>query len=86
MNLVKINSHWEFEVPWYLDILQTSKIKMQVGKKQFAAEANQMSKEETKCVFGAYALEHADFMHPLTFAVLDESPLLLNEDLLHRSH
>jgi len=53
-----IAAAWRKKADWYLNILQSPKVKVQVGNWQFEAEANSTSREEAEHVLWGYAQKH----------------------------
>jgi len=65
---------WRKKADWYLNILQTPRVRVQVGNRQFEAEANQTSREEAQRVLWEYAQKHP-------FALRELSSMMLGERL-----
>jgi deazaflavin-dependent oxidoreductase (nitroreductase family) len=63
---------WRNKADWYLNILNTPKVKVQVGERQFEAEANQISRKEAVNVLWDYAQEHPAALRELTLLMLGE--------------
>jgi len=63
---------WRNKADWYLNILKTPRVKVQVGNRQFEAEAGQMSKEEAERVLWEYTQKHPFALRELTFVMLGE--------------
>lgn len=67
-----IAAAWRRKSDWYLNILQTSKVRVQVGNKSFEAEAGQISEKEAEDVLWEYAQKHPFAMRELTVVMLGE--------------
>ena len=63
---------WREKADWYLNILKNPRVKVQVGNRQFEAEANPMSREEAERVLWAYAQKHPSALRELTVVMLGE--------------
>jgi len=63
---------WRKKTDWYLNILQTSRVDVQVGNRQFEAEANQTSREEAERVLWEYAQKHPIALRELSSMMLGE--------------
>ena len=63
---------WRKKADWYLNILQNPRVKVQVGKKQFEAEANQTSREEAERVLWEYAQKHPLALRELSSMMMGE--------------
>ena len=63
---------WRNKADWYLNILQNPRVKVQVGNRQFEAEANQTSREEAERVLWEYAQKHPFAMRELSSMMLGE--------------
>lgn len=63
---------WREKADWYLNILQNSMVRVQVGNKQFEAEANQMSEKEAELILWEYARKHPFAMRELSSMMLGE--------------
>jgi deazaflavin-dependent oxidoreductase (nitroreductase family) len=65
-----IAAAWRNKADWYLNILNTPKVKVQVGEMQFEAEANQISRKEAADVLWDYALKYPATLRELTLIML----------------
>jgi len=63
---------WRKKADWYLNILQTPRVKVQVGNRKFEAEANQTSREEAERVLWEYAQKHPVALRELSSMMLGE--------------
>lgn len=63
---------WRKKADWYLNILQNPRVKIQVGKKQFEAEADQKSEKEAEDILWDYAQKHPVALRELTVMMLGE--------------
>lgn len=63
---------WRKKADWYLNILQTPRVRVQVGKRLFEAEANQTSREEAERVLWEYAGKHPVALRELSSMMLGE--------------
>lgn len=63
---------WREKADWYLNILKTPRVKVQVGNRQFEAEADQMSEEEAERVLWEYAQKYPFAMGELSTMMLGE--------------
>jgi deazaflavin-dependent oxidoreductase (nitroreductase family) len=63
---------WRKKADWYLNILQNPRVKVQVGNRQFEAEANPTSREEAERVLWEYAQKHPIALRELSSIMLGE--------------
>lgn len=63
---------WREKSDWYLNVLKNPKVKVQVGKRRFEAEAVPMSREEAEGVLWVYAQRHPIALRELTVVILGE--------------
>ncbi|HSG41609.1 MAG TPA: nitroreductase family deazaflavin-dependent oxidoreductase [Anaerolineales bacterium] len=67
-----IAAAWRKKSDWYLNILKNPRVKVQVGNRQFEAEANQKSEKEAEDIFWDYAQKHPVALRELTLMMLGE--------------
>lgn len=70
LDVYYVAAAWRKKADWYLNILQAPKVDVQVGSRQFEAEANQISKEEAEHVLWDYAQKHPVALRELTSVIL----------------